>query len=255
MAVYQTSHTLLKEERKSAAAETMNNMNEEDVQVRQQPHHLVIYRHSPKPILVEAGSFQTLVQSLTSVKRKRKRLTFNEDVEKVEALEDSSSQRDVRVQSIQTLVDYLDRLDKECPPPSRASGNRGFFATAGLVKGVNLEDGLQQIDNNPDSTIEDEPQEATSRDCLAKVLPSLSSLPKSVCAEWTGCLSPRSNQVMKSAKKIARWATSRELPDSGPWKISMEKIADIDYDCSEDDGGITDLVFYTGGEITFVGKS
>lgn len=241
---------------KSSAAEGKMAPKDENEVVRQQ-HPLVVHSRPPKPIVVEAQNFQTLVQRLTDGRHKRKAVTFAEDVEDVEATEESaaSQQPPAKVQA-QSLLDYLDRLDQECRPLSRASANRGFFATAGLVKGVRIEEGLQQDDCPLNSPAIDLAAPDDIR-LFGKVLTPLSTVPLSAVGDinlaWTGCLSPRTRQVVGHARRTATWAASGDLSGPGPWNLSLEKLADRDRDSTEDDEqGFVDVLYYKG-EITFAG--
>ncbi|CAM6085563.1 unnamed protein product [Calypogeia fissa] len=265
----------------------MDKEDEIDAEVKQQQqqhNNVLIYTETPKPIVVNAENFQSLVQSLTGGKRKRKTVTFapvNVD-EKADTLQEHSVSS---VSSLspppppslevpeQPLLDYLDRLDQECtPPPSTAfGGNRGFFATAGLVKGVRVEDGLQQFDA-PDSPrthlgpsapnfeatdYEVKAEKELSTVCCVQFLTTITALQsrKRVCTdweeEWTGCLSPRSGQVVKVAQKTAaRW----NRDGLGPWKIDLENMAESDRCGGGDDdecGYLVDLMYYKG-EVTIV---
>lgn len=245
-----------------AVAVDMMVTKEMDGQVRQQHPPVMIYKHPTKPIVVEAQDFQTMVQSLTGGKRSRKAVTFADDVQEIERpfQQEASVQEPAAKVQVISVLDYLDRLDKECPTPSRSSRNRGFFATAGLVKGVRIEDGLQQF-NGPasprsplsSSALEDSP-EAT-----------LGTHPcKLVCStwvpEWTGCLSPRSQQVVKHAQRTALWAASRHLSrglsESGRLRINLENMKDVDgYYSEADERELPVDLLYFKGEITLGGQT
>jgi hypothetical protein len=211
---------------------------------------------APVPIHVEAENFHLLVQSPTAGKRKRKAVRIAE-VDIGEAKVAQKSAQPSKEKQEQSLLGFLDLLDRECAPPSKVSANRGFFATAGLVKGVDMEEGLPPPDS-PDSPLPEEPQSIRS---FGKILTPLNVVPCSSplvgcteCDEGPGCLSPRSYQIMEHAQRAAKYAVKarQNAPGSGPVSLSLEKIGDYERLTAPGEWGYPvhgasfDLLYYKG---------
>lgn len=115
----------------------------------------IIYTYTPKPIHVEAQDFREVVQRLTGKHGSQANLVQDWQQRRARTSPPGSSrmsqepsegstgpQQLSSVDSHQALENYLSMLDRENPPP-QPSSNLGFFQTAGLVKGVDLELGLR----------------------------------------------------------------------------------------------------------------